>query len=92
MDEHLVHQLPEPLPNVATHHPHWRESYFFIAHRPDSLGDVVILTLASYPQREVMDSLQMGRVVFEVDRWWINGTTHGVSAITAAARCGCGSR
>ncbi len=62
MDEHLVHQLPEPLPNVSTHHPHWRESYFFIAHRPESLGDVVILTMASYPQREVMDSLQMGRV------------------------------
>ena len=38
MDEHLVHQLPEPLPNVATHHPHWRESYFFIAHRPDAAG------------------------------------------------------
>ncbi|MEY2435477.1 MAG: hypothetical protein QOF97_313, partial [Acidimicrobiaceae bacterium] len=62
MDEHLIHQLPEPLPNVVTHHPHWRESYFFIAHRPESLGDVVILTMASYPQREVMDSLQMGRV------------------------------
>lgn len=62
MDEHLVHQLPEPLPNVVAHHPHWRESYFFIAHRPDALGDVVILTIASYPQREAMDSLQMGRV------------------------------
>src|SRR3954469_9860531 len=62
MDEHLVHQLAEPLPNVATHHPHWRESYFFIAHRPETLGDVVILTMATYPQREVMDSLQMGRV------------------------------
>src|SRR5436190_4034846 len=62
MDEHLVHQLPEPLPNVATHHPHWRESYFFIAHRPDAVGDVVILTMATYPQREAMDSLQMGRV------------------------------
>jgi hypothetical protein len=62
MDEHLVHQLPEPLPNVATHHPHWRESYFFIAHRPDTLGDVVVMTLATYPHREVMDSLQMGRV------------------------------
>jgi hypothetical protein len=62
MDEHLVHQLPEPLPNTVTHHPHWRESYFFIAHRPDTLGDVVILTMASYPQREAMDSLQMGRV------------------------------
>jgi hypothetical protein len=62
MDEHLVHQLPEPLPNVAVHHPYWRESYFFIAHRPEALGDVVILTMATFPQREVMDSLQMGRV------------------------------
>jgi hypothetical protein len=62
MDEHLVHQLPEPFPNVATHHPHWRESYFFIAHHPQELNDVVILTMASYPQREVIDSLQMGRV------------------------------
>ena len=62
MDEYLVHQLPEPFPSVQTHHPHWRESLFFIAHRPDALGDVVILTMAVYPQREVMDSLQMGRV------------------------------
>lgn len=62
MDEHLVHQVPEPFPSVETHHPHWRESYFFIAHRPDTLGDVVILTMATYPQRATMDSLQMGRV------------------------------
>jgi hypothetical protein len=62
MDEHLVHQIPEPLPGVVTHHPHWRESYFFAAHRSESLGDLVILTLASYPQRAEMDSLQMGRV------------------------------
>jgi hypothetical protein len=62
MDEHFVHQLPELLPNVATHHPHWRESYFFAMHRPDALGDVVFLTMAHYPQRETMDSLQMGRV------------------------------
>lgn len=62
MDELLAHQIPEPFPNVATHHPHWRESYFFIAHRSDSLGDVVILTMATYPHREAMDSLQMGRV------------------------------
>jgi hypothetical protein len=62
MDEQLVHQLPEPLVNVATHHPYWRESYFFVAHRPDDLGDVVILTLATYPQRRELDSLQMGRV------------------------------
>ncbi len=62
MDEHLVHQLPEPLPNVTVHHPHWRESYFFITHRPDALADLVILTMATFPHREVMDSLQMGRV------------------------------
>jgi hypothetical protein len=60
MDEQFVHQLPEPLPMVATHHQHWRESYFFILHRPDELGDVVILTMAHYPARETMDSLQMG--------------------------------
>jgi hypothetical protein len=62
MDELLAHQLPEPFPNVQTHHPHWRESYFFIVHPVDTLGDVVILTMATYPQREQMDSLQMGRV------------------------------
>ncbi len=62
MDEQLVHQLPEPLPATVVHHEHWRESYFFIAHRPDELGDVVILTMATYPQRGQMDSLQMGRV------------------------------
>jgi hypothetical protein len=61
-DEHLAHQLPAPFPAVETHHPHWRESYFFIAHRPDALGDVLILTMASYPHREAMDSLQMGKV------------------------------
>ena len=62
MDEQLVHQLPEPLPNTQLHHPHWRESYFFIAHHPSELRDVVILTMASYPQRQALDSLQMGRV------------------------------
>jgi hypothetical protein len=62
MDEQFVHQLPELLPNVATRHPHWRESYFFAMHRPDALGDVVFLTMAHYPQREAMDSVQMGRV------------------------------
>jgi len=62
MDELLGHQLPEPFSNVAAHHEHWRESYFFIAHPRDVLGDVVILTVATYPQRQHMDSLQMGRV------------------------------
>lgn len=62
LDELLVHQLPEPLPNTVVHHPHWRESYFFIAHPRDDLGDVVILTIATYPQRQQMDSLQMGNV------------------------------
>jgi hypothetical protein len=62
LDELLAHQVPEPMANVQTFHPYWRESYFFIAHRPDALGDVVILTMASFPQREVMDSLQMGKV------------------------------
>ena len=67
LDEQFVHQLPELLPNVATHHQHWRESLFFELHdpagRPD--GDVVFLTMAHYPARERMDSLQMGRVAGE---------------------------
>jgi hypothetical protein len=62
MDEFFVHQIPEPLPNVQTDHEHWRESLFFIAHRRDELGDVVILTLAHFPKRQVMDSLQLGRI------------------------------
>jgi len=62
MDEHFVHQLPEPLTNVATADPHWRESYLFAVHRPDALVDIVFLTMAHYPRWEKMDSLQMGRV------------------------------
>jgi hypothetical protein len=62
MDERFVHQIPELLPEVATRSPHWRESYFFELHRPDGQGDVVFLTMAHYPARELMDSLQMGRV------------------------------
>jgi hypothetical protein len=62
LDELLAHQIPEPMANVQTFHPYWRESYFFVAHRPDALGDMVILTMATFPHREVMDSLQMGRV------------------------------
>jgi hypothetical protein len=62
MDEYFVHQIPEPLPNVETFHEFWRESLFFIMHPRDGLGDVVILTLAHFPKREVMDSLQLGRI------------------------------
>ncbi len=32
MDEHFVHQIPEPLPNTVVHHAFWRESLFFIVH------------------------------------------------------------
>lgn len=62
MDELFVHQIPEPLPNVVTWHEHWRESLFFIMHSPQAPGDVVILTLAHFPSRGFMDSLQLGRV------------------------------
>ncbi|HZU73518.1 MAG TPA: hypothetical protein VE990_12180 [Acidimicrobiales bacterium] len=61
-DEQFVHQLPEPLPNVAVHHEHWRESYFFVLHPPTGEGDVVILTMAHFPARGEMDALQLGRV------------------------------
>ncbi len=62
MDEHFVHQLPELLPNTATRHPHWRESYFFELHQPDARGDAVFFTMAHYPARRTMDSIQMGFV------------------------------
>ena len=62
-DELLIHQLPEPFGSVALHHPHWRESYFFVCHpRAGTDGDVVILTMASYPARASMDSYRMGRI------------------------------
>jgi hypothetical protein len=47
---------------VATRSAHWRESYFFELHRPDARGDVVFFTMAHFPARELMDSIQMGRV------------------------------
>lgn len=62
MDELFVHQIPEPLPHVVTHHPHWRESLFFVLHPRDEPGDVVILTLAHFPVKGEMDSLQLGHV------------------------------
>jgi hypothetical protein len=61
-DEQFVHQLPEPLPHVVTPHEHWRESLFFVLHPRRRSGDVVILTLATFPTRGEMDSLQLGRV------------------------------
>src|SRR4051812_12324868 len=62
MDDYFVHQIPELLPNVVIHDEHWRESYFFELHRPDAQGDVVFFTMAHFPAREHMDSIQMGRV------------------------------
>jgi len=61
-DEYFYHQIPEPHLNVVTHHEHWRDSYFFILHPRNALGDVIILTMAHFPQRQMMDSLQMGRI------------------------------
>lgn len=62
MDEYFVHQIPEPLPNPETHHEFWRESVFFICHNPKQLDDIVILTIAQFPAREVMDAMQLGRI------------------------------
>jgi hypothetical protein len=62
LDELFVHQAPLLLPQVATHHDHWRESYFFDVHDPSGDGDAVFFTMAHYPSRGRMDSLQMGRV------------------------------
>lgn len=61
-DEYFYHQIPEPLPNVVTYHDHWRESVYFVAHRPDEPGDTIVLTLAHFPKRQEMDSLQLGRI------------------------------
>lgn len=62
MDELFVHQIPEPFPNVLTHHEHWRDSLFFVMHPRDHAGDVVILTLATFPARKEVDALQLGRI------------------------------
>ncbi|MGH9045859.1 MAG: hypothetical protein ACRDVW_00925 [Acidimicrobiales bacterium] len=62
LDEGFTHQFPELLPIVTNDSPYWRESYFFDIHSPDALGDVVFFTMARYPSRQRMDSLQMGRV------------------------------
>ena len=62
LDERFAHQIPEPFPNTVTFHHEWRESLFFVMHSPDGPGDVVISTLAHFPARGEMDSLQLGRV------------------------------
>jgi hypothetical protein len=62
MDEYFVHQIPQLLPQVAVHHPHWRESYFYDIHDPSGEGDAIFFTMAHYPAQERMDSLQMGRI------------------------------
>src|SRR3954452_3646149 len=62
MDEFFVHQIPEALPAVVTHHEHWRGSLFFIMHPRDELRDCLILTMATYPAREELDALQLGHV------------------------------
>ena len=62
LDERFAHQIPEPFPNVLHFHPDWRESLFFIMHEREKPGDVLILTLAHFPSRKEMDSLQLGRV------------------------------
>ena len=62
LDERFAHQIPEPFPNTVQFHPDWRESLFHHMHPKDRPGDVVILTLAHFPARKLMDSLQLGRV------------------------------
>lgn len=62
LDENFAHQIPEPFPHTVVHHHDWRESLFFHLHPRDRPGDVVILTLAHFPARGEMDSLQLGRV------------------------------
>ncbi|HEY7625723.1 MAG TPA: hypothetical protein VH761_01600 [Ilumatobacteraceae bacterium] len=61
-DELFVHQIPELLPNVQTRSQFWRESYFFDIHRPDGRGDAIFFTMALFPARQHMDSIQMGRI------------------------------
>lgn len=60
-DERFGHQIPEPFRNTVLHHHDWRESLFFVMHDPNGPGDVFILTLAHFPARQEMDSLQLGR-------------------------------
>ena len=61
-DEHFVHQIPEPLHVVGIEHEHWRESYFFVTPGDDVDTDVVIVAMATYPPRGVLDALVRGRI------------------------------
>ncbi|MGH9028161.1 MAG: hypothetical protein ACRDV4_00875 [Acidimicrobiales bacterium] len=61
-DEHFVHQIPEPLSIVGIEHHHWRESYFFVTHGPEVGSDVIIVAMATYPARGMLDALVLGRV------------------------------
>jgi hypothetical protein len=61
-DELFVHQIPEPLPNVAVHTPHWRESYYYGMHPREGAGDAIIFTMATYPQRGMLDSHEFSYV------------------------------
>jgi hypothetical protein len=60
-DERFGHQIPEPFRHTAIRHHFWRESLFFIMHSSVEPNDVLILTLAHFPERGEMDSLQLGR-------------------------------
>jgi hypothetical protein len=62
LDEHFVHQIPEPLTVVGIEHQHWRESYFFVTHGPDADTDVLVVAMATYPARGHLDALVLGRV------------------------------
>lgn len=53
--EEFAHE-PAPAP------PYWQESCFFVAHRPDRPGDVLLLSLTSHPSRASMDCHVMTRV------------------------------
>jgi hypothetical protein len=61
-DELFVHQLPEPLSVVGIEHHHWRESYFFVTHGPTADSDVLVVAMATYPSRHLLDALVLGRV------------------------------
>jgi hypothetical protein len=60
-DRNLAFGIPEHL-SPAAPVPYWRESHFFVLHRPDRLADALVITMASQPSRRLLDSFQMGTV------------------------------